>query len=62
MLQSLAKKRNQAAVETSTKPDVGALIVKLRWMGMEQEADRLCHGLESESVDLHLPAEPEATD
>lgn len=60
MLQSSAKKSNQAPKAPASKQNIGALIVKLRWMGMEQEADRLCH--RCDALAAQLPVEPEATD
>jgi hypothetical protein len=60
----------QAALATSNESDNSAavcegmrrLIVKLRWMGLDLEADRICHQLENLSPQDCVQFTPEATD
>jgi hypothetical protein len=59
MLQSSGGERKQAA----DKPeDLKGLIAKLRWAGMDQDAEKLCHELETMAPADCVPPGPMETD
>lgn len=60
MMQSAVLQRNVSA--PAPRRDLGALILKLRWMGMDHEADRLCRQLEADRDGSCMPIMPGETD
>jgi hypothetical protein len=46
MLQGPGKERNQNATRPEDLEGLKGLIAKLRWAGMDQDAEKLCHELE----------------
>jgi hypothetical protein len=46
MLQITGTARNQTANQPVTPQALKTLILKLRWAGLDQDADKLCHELE----------------
>ncbi len=42
MLQTIARPRIESTEAAMSRQDITDLIVKLRWMGMDQDADKLC--------------------
>ena len=62
MLQSAGNVGNQTANQSGSLQGLKQLILKLRWAGMDQEADRLCHVLEGMAPEDCVPQEPAETD
>jgi hypothetical protein len=47
MLQGSGQERKQDAIQPEELEGLKGLIAKLRWAGMDTDADKLCHELES---------------
>lgn len=47
MLQSTGEERKQTAKQPANLQGLKGLIAKLRWAGMDQDAEKLCHELET---------------
>ena len=62
MLQSAGNAGNQTANQAISLQGLKQLILKLRWAGMDQEADRLCRELEGMAPEDCVPQEPAETD
>ena len=62
MFQSAGDVGNQTANQAISLQGLKQLILKLRWAGMDQEADRLCHVLEGMAPEDCVPQEPAETD
>jgi hypothetical protein len=62
MLQITDPERNQTADRPATLQRLKRLILKLRWAGMDQDADILCHELEHVAPEDCLPFGPAETD
>ena len=54
--------RKQTATQSATPQDLKTLILKLRWAGLDQDADRLCHELETIAPEDCVPVAPAETD
>jgi hypothetical protein len=62
MLQEAGAVRKQAAKRPDTLQGLKGLIAKLRWAGMDQDADKLCHQLEAVAPAECVPPGPIETD
>ncbi|HEY0282118.1 MAG TPA: hypothetical protein VGC27_05805 [Rhizomicrobium sp.] len=62
MFQITGDARNQTAKEPVTPQDLKTLILKLRWAGLDQDADKLCHELEQIAPEDCIPLCPAETD
>ena len=62
MLQITGAARNQTAEQTVTPQALKTLILKLRWAGLDQDADKLCHELEHIAPEDCIPLGPAETD
>lgn len=62
MLQNAGETRNQTAEKPATPQGLKTLILKLRWAGLDQDADKLCHELEDIAPEDCAPLEPAETD
>ncbi|MGA7673576.1 MAG: hypothetical protein WCA78_00850 [Rhizomicrobium sp.] len=62
MLQSTGMARNQTAKKPETTQGLKTLILKLRWAGLDQDADKLCHELEHIAPEDCIPLGPAETD
>lgn len=49
MLQAPGEERNQSATRPEDLIGLKGLIAKLRWAGMDQDAEKLCHELEAKA-------------
>jgi hypothetical protein len=47
MLQPSRNERKQTAEQSDAREGLKSLIAKLRWAGMDQDAEKLCHELET---------------
>jgi len=47
MLQGSGLERKQDVIQSEDLEGLKGLIAKLRWAGMDKDADKLCHELES---------------
>ena len=62
MLQSTGAARKQTAKKPETLQGLKGLIAKLRWAGMDQDAEKLCHELETVAPEDCVPPGPLETD
>jgi hypothetical protein len=62
MLQSTGKVRKQTADKPERLEGLKGLIAKLRWAGMDQDAEKLCHELEIVAPADCVPPGPMETD
>jgi hypothetical protein len=62
MLEFTGAARNQTARQPVTPQDLKTLILKLRWAGLDQDADKLCHELEHIAPEDCIPLGPAETD
>jgi hypothetical protein len=62
MLQTTGALRNQTAKKPVTPQGLKTLILKLRWAGLDQDADKLCHELENIAPEDCVPLGPVETD
>ena len=62
MLQDAEKARQQNTNQPLTLQGLKQLILKLRWAGMDQEAEKLCHQLDCLAPEDCVPPEPAETD
>ena len=62
MFQVTGATRNQTAKQPVTPQDLKTLILKLRWAGLDQDADELCHELEHIAPEDCIPLAPAETD
>jgi hypothetical protein len=62
MVQSAVAKRKQDETPAVSCEDLRRQIVKLRWIGEDQEADALCRVLEAVAHESCVPTGPEQTD
>jgi hypothetical protein len=62
MFQITGAARNQTAKQSVTPQDLKTLILKLRWAGLDQDADKLCHELEHIAPEDCVPLAPAETD
>ena len=62
MFQITGAARNQTATQPVTPQDLKTLILKLRWAGLDQDADKLCHELEHIAPEDCVPLAPAETD
>lgn len=62
MLQEAGAVRKQAAKQPETRQGLKGLIAKLRWAGLDQDADKLCHQLETVAPEDCAPVGPLETD
>jgi len=62
MLQSTDLVRNQTANEVLATQGLKSLIQKLRWAGLDEDADELCHQLENIAPHACVPPGPCETD
>ena len=62
MLQFTGAQRNQTAKQPVTPQGIKTLILKLRWAGLDQDADELCHVLEHLAPEDCIPLGPTETD
>ena len=62
MLQEAGAVRKQAAKQPDALQGLKGLIAKLRWAGMDQDADKLCHQLETVAPADCVPPGPIETD
>lgn len=62
MLQGPGKERNQSADQPEDLDGLKGLIAKLRWAGLDQDADKLCHVLEAKAPAECVPMGPLDTD
>jgi hypothetical protein len=62
MLQITGAQRNQTAKQPVTPQGLKTLILKLRWAGLDQDADELCHELEHIAPEDCIPLAPAETD
>ena len=62
MLQAALSTCNQSENLSAMCEGLRRMIVKLRWMGMDMEADTLCHQLENVSPEECAPTCPQETD
>jgi hypothetical protein len=62
MLQSTGLSRNQAASEAPATQGLKSLIQKLRWAGLDEDAEELCHQLENIAPHACVPPGPRETD
>ena len=62
MFQSAGDVGNQTANQPVSLQGLKQLILKLRWAGLDQEADELCHVLEGMAPEDCVPQEPAETD
>lgn len=62
MLQSSGAERKQAAKKPEDLQGLKRLIAKLRWAGMDKDAEKLCHELENVAPADCVPPGPMETD
>jgi hypothetical protein len=62
MLQASGEERKQTAKKPETRDGLKGLIAKLRWAGMDQDAEKLCHELETVAPADCVPPCPMETD
>jgi len=62
MLQTSGEERKQTAVKPNRLEGLKGLIAKLRWAGMDQDAEKLCHELETVAPADCVPPGPLETD
>jgi hypothetical protein len=62
MLQAPDEERQQTAKQPVTLQGLKGLIAKLRWAGMDQDAEKLCHELETVAPADCVPPGPVETD
>ena len=62
MLQITGAQRKQTANQPVTPQGLKTLILKLRWAGLDQDADKLCHELEHIAPEDCIPLGPAETD
>jgi hypothetical protein len=62
MLQASGTERKQTAVKPETPQGLKGLIAKLRWAGMDKDAEKLCHELETVAPADCVPPGPVETD
>jgi len=62
MLQPSDDERKQTAKQPDTREGLKGLIAKLRWAGMDQDAEKLCHELETLAPADCVPPGPVETD
>lgn len=62
MLQPTGRERKQAVEATKNPQGLKGLIAKLRWAGMDKDAEKLCHELESVAPADCVPPGPLETD
>lgn len=62
MLQRSGQARKQSACSHEELDGLKGLIAKLRWAGMDQDAEKLCHELETRAPDECVPVGPMETD
>ncbi|MDE2492743.1 MAG: hypothetical protein KGL97_02455 [Alphaproteobacteria bacterium] len=62
MLQIAGKAQKQTAEQQVTPQGLKKLIVKLRWAGLDREAEELCDVLEGIAPEDCLPVGPTETD
>ena len=62
MLQAPNEERQQTAKRPTTSQGLKGLIAKLRWAGMDQDAEKLCHELETVAPADCVPPGPVETD
>lgn len=62
MLQTPSEERQQTAKAPSSLQGLKELIAKLRWAGMDQDAEKLCHELETVAPADCVPPGPVETD
>ncbi len=62
MLQGSGKERKQSACRPEDLDGLKGLIAKLRWAGMDQDAEKLCHELETRAPAECVPMGPMETD
>ena len=62
MLQPSGKSRKQTADKPENLQGLKGRIAKLRWAGMEQDAEKLCHELEVVAPEDCVPPGPMETD
>jgi len=62
MLQPSDDERKQTAKQADTSEGLKGLIAKLRWAGMDQDAEKLCHELETLAPADCVPPGPVETD
>jgi len=62
MLQSPHAGRNQTAGRPEKLQGLKGLIAKLRWAGLDKDAEKLCHELETVAPEDCVPPGPVETD
>jgi hypothetical protein len=62
MLQESGQERKQNAIQPDNVEDLKGLIAKLRWAGMDTDAEKLCHELEARAPADCLVPGPLETD
>jgi hypothetical protein len=62
MLQGSGGERKQSACKPEDLDGLKGLIAKLRWAGMDQDAEKLCHELETMAPTECVPVGPLETD
>jgi hypothetical protein len=62
MVQAASIKRKSDADLQEERKTLSRLILKLRWMGNDTEADQLCHRLDSIAHEECVPTGPGETD
>ncbi len=62
MLHGSGGERNQSATRPDDLDGLKGLIAKLRWAGMDQDAEKLCHELECKAPADCVPPGPLETD
>jgi hypothetical protein len=62
MLQASRAARNQTPERSQNLQGLKGLIAKLRWAGMDQDAEKLCHELETVAPEDCVPPGPLETD
>ena len=62
MLPVSGAERKQTSGKPETPQGLKGLIAKLRWAGMDKDAEKLCHELETVAPDDCVPPGPVETD
>ncbi len=62
MLQGTGEERQQSATKPADVDGLKGLIAKLRWAGMDQDAEKLCHELGDRAPAACVPQGPRETD
>jgi len=62
MLQRTGNAQSQRDQEQDTPQGIKARIAKLRWAGMDRDAEELCHRLEDMAPEDCVPPGPAETD